>query len=327
MEASPDARESGSSGILDRIPLRFVVGTTASGKSGLALRLARHPRVLSAGGVELVSLDSMNLYRGMDIGTAKPAAADLAAVPHHLVDVAEPSERFDLQRYLGLVESACLEIESKGRSPLFVGGTGLYLASILRGLFQGPPADHDLRERLRLESESGAKPSLHERLRAVDPDSAERIHSNDTRRTLRALEVWHQTGVTMTALQQEWRAETSPRETRARIVGLDVDVERLDERIRSRTDAMLDAGWAEEALRLESAGGLGPSASQALGYDTALLLGRGELTREEAAQAIALRTRQFARRQRTWYRKFDVRWIDAAADDVLDLALEALDFS
>jgi tRNA dimethylallyltransferase len=310
--------------ILDALPLRFLVGTTASGKSGLALKLAEHPRVLASGGLEVVSLDSMNVYRGMDIGTAKPSREERARVPHHLVDVAEPSERFDLQSYLALATEACSAIVSRGATPLFVGGTGLYLAALLRGLFEGPPADLELRERLRAESESGAAPPLHERLRAIDPDSAERIHPNDTRRTLRALEVWEQTGTTMTSLQAQWNAESSPREERARIVGLEVPEELRDARIRARTDAMLQGGWPLEALALAEGAGLGDSASQALGYDTALALAKGELEQEEAAQLIALRTRQFARRQRTWYRKFDIQWLDATGTDLVEAALREL---
>ncbi len=319
----PGAASSGGD-ILDEVPLRFLVGTTASGKSGLAIRLASHPKVLAAGGLEIISLDSMNIYRGLDIGTAKPSAEDLSSVPHHLVDVAAPSERFDLQVYLQLVREACGAILARGASPLFVGGTGLYLAALVRGLFEGPPADVELRERLRQESESGEAAPLHDRLREVDPASADRIHPNDTRRTLRALEVWVQSGQTMTSLQAQWTAQRSPREERARLVGLEVPADQLDARIRQRTDAMLDAGWAAEALALEQAGGLGDSASQALGYDTALALAKGEVSREEAAELIALRTRQFARRQRTWYRKFDVQWLDATSTGLVDDAAERL---
>ncbi|QDV06898.1 IPP transferase [Planctomycetes bacterium Poly30] len=310
--------------VLDAIPLRFIVGTTASGKTGLALRLAEHPRVLAAGGLEIVSLDSMNLYRGLDIGTAKPSAEERSRVPHHLVDVAGPEERFDLQRYLQLVRTACEEIVARGALPLFVGGTGLYLAAILRGLFEGPPADLALRQRLLDASAPEGAPSLHDRLREVDPGSAERIHPNDTRRTIRALEVWEQTGETMTSLQAQWNAARSPRERRARMVGLHVPVDALDGLIAERTEEMLAQGWPEEALALEEAGGLGDSASQALGYDTALALAQGEITREEAARRIVLRTRQFARRQRTWYRKFEIDWLDAASPDLVEKAFERL---
>jgi tRNA dimethylallyltransferase len=290
----------------------------------LGLQLAEHPEVKALGGLEIISLDSMNIYRGLDIGTAKPSAEERARVPHHLIDVADPRERFDLQEYLRLVREACVGIESRGATPLFVGGTGLYLAALVRGLFEGPPANLELRKRLKEESDSGVAPPLHDRLRSVDPDSADRIHPNDTRRTLRALEVWEQSGQTMTSLQAQWSSERSPREERAQMIGLEVSVPLLDERIRERTDAMLAEGWPAEALALEAAGGLGDSASQALGYSTALALAKGEITREEAAQLIALRTRQFARRQRTWFRKFSVHWLDATSVDLVEAARQRL---
>ena len=318
--------------ILRSIPLRFLVGTTASGKSGLALRLAEHPGLQKSllgaqgggGGLEIVSLDSMNIYRGMDIGTAKPSLEERGRVPHHLIDVADPSERFDLQAYQKLALEACRSIVSRGATPLFVGGTGLYLAALLRGLLEGPPADLELRERIMAESDSGAEPPLHERLQAIDPESAKRLHPNDVRRTLRALEVWVQTGKTMTSLQAQWRAEPSQREKSARIVGLEVPEELRDVRIRARIEAMLRGGWPEEALRLSEGAGLGVSAKQALGYDSALALAKGELKLEAATDLIVLRTRQFARRQRTWYRKFDIQWLDATGPDLAEQALAGL---
>ncbi len=317
--------------ILDEIPLRFLVGTTASGKSGLALKLAEHPRLLerlgASGGLELVSLDSMNIYRGMDIGTAKPSPEEQSRVPHHLIDVADPSERFDLQAYIDLVRGACRDIVARGATPLFVGGTGLYLATLLRGLLEGPPADLELRARLQAESDSGAEPPLHERLQAVDPESAKRLHPNDIRRTLRALEVWVQTGKTMTSLQAQWGAEPSVREQRARLVGLEVPEELRDVRIRARIEAMLQGGWPEEALKLSEGEGLGVSAKQALGYDSALAFAKGELGLEEAIDTIVIRTRQFARRQRTWYRKFGIQWLDATGPDLVEQALAGLDLS
>jgi tRNA dimethylallyltransferase len=286
------------------VPLRFLVGPTASGKTGLALDVA--PRL----DAEIVALDSMTVYRGLDVGTAKPDAAERARVPHHLLDVAEPSERFDLQRYLALVEGVLLDLEARGRSALFVGGTGLYLAALLRGVFDGPPSDPKLREELLERARQEGDAALHRELARVDPEAAERIHVNDRRRTVRALEVFLQTGETMTSRQQEWAGGPSPREQRAAIVGLEVPVEELDRRIAARTEVMLRGGWPAEAVRVTDAGGLGPSASQALGYGTAAAVGRGELSHEEGCAEIALRTRQFARRQRTWFRKFQVHWVD-----------------
>ncbi|MDB2577117.1 tRNA (adenosine(37)-N6)-dimethylallyltransferase MiaA [Planctomycetota bacterium] len=294
--------------VLDRVPLRFLVGPTASGKTGLGLRVAAEL------GAEIIALDSMTVYRGLDIGTAKPTLEERAQVPHHLIDVADPERRFDLQSYLGMVEEALLGLESRGSSALFVGGTGLYLAAMLRGVFDGPPADPELRALLTERAEREGDAALHAELAAVDPESAERIHVNDRRRTVRALEVWQQTGQTMSAHQSQWSDGPSPREARAVIVGLELPTEELDRRIRLRTDEMLRAGWPEEAARVLSGRGLGPSASQALGYKAAAAVGTGELSQAEGLDEIALRTRQFARRQRTWFRKFDIDWVDPRSE-------------
>lgn len=309
----PSPLEPAPESPLDRLPLRFLVGPTGSGKSGLGIELAR--RSTDRGRpLEIVALDSMTVYRGLDVGTAKPTAEERADVPHHLLDVADPRERFDLQAYVTLVEEALGGMESRGAEPLFVGGTGLYLAALVRGLFQGPPVDRALRERLEAEAAGGGLPAMRERLREIDPESHARIHSGDARRTIRALEVHEQTGVPLTEHQREWSAqrggEKGAREAAARIAGLQLPTDVLDAQIRERTVRMLDGGWPEEAHALDEAGALGPSAGQALGYGTAAALGRGEVDRVLATDEIALRTRQFARRQRTWFRKFDIEWFD-----------------
>lgn len=307
---------------LDRVPLRFVVGPTAAGKSALSLSLAESL------GAEIVSLDSMTIYRGMDIGTAKPGADELARVPHHLIDIVDPDERFDLRQYLEAVRGVCSDLIRRGSSPLFVGGTGLYLAAVLRGLFEGPPADLELRARLEARAkeaaEGGAPGLLHGELEAVDPAAAAQIHVNDLRRTIRALEVFELTGVPLSVQQREWGGEASAREARAVLVGVQLPTEVLDQKIAARTAEMLDEGWPQEALSVAEGPGFGRSASQALGYDTALALARGEMSREEAEGLIALRTRQFARRQRTWYRKFPIQWFDPREADTPDRALKAL---
>ena len=298
--------------VLDRVPLRFLVGPTASGKTGRALRVA--PAI----GAEIVALDSMTVYRGLDIGTAKPTADERAQVPHHLLDVADPSEPFDLQTYLGLVERTLLELESRGKSALFVGGTGLYLAALLRGVFDGPPSDPALRAELMDRAEREGDAVLHAELAEVDPEAAARIHVNDRRRTVRALEVWRQTGRPMSDHQSQWQGSASPREARAVIVGLELPTEELDRRIHQRTGEMLGAGGPAEAKRVSEGAGLGPSAVQALGYDAALRVASGEVSAADAHGEIALRTRQFARRQRTWFRKFDIDWVDPRDEDAVN---------
>lgn len=306
---------------LDRLPLRFLVGPTGSGKSGCGVELARRARARGID-LEIVALDSMTVYRGLDIGTAKPTAEERRDVPHHLIDVVDPRERFDLQRYLELVEAALESMEKRGAVPLFVGGTGLYLAAVARGLFEGPPIDPALRARLEAEAADGGLEGMRARLAEVDPVAHERIHPGDARRVVRALEVYEQTGRALSDHQRQWdegrRGEQGPREERARIAGLQLPTDVLDAGIRRRTRAMLEGGWPAEARALEDADALGASAVQALGYAAAARLGRGEATLEETADEIALRTRQFARRQRTWFRKFRVEWVDPREADVLE---------
>lgn len=313
-----EAHGAGERDPLDRLPLRFLVGTTATGKSGLALAVA--PQL----GAEIVALDSMTVYRGLDVGTAKPSPEERSGVRHHLLDVADPAERYDVQRYLADVRDALVSIERRGATPLFVGGTGFYLAALLRGIFEGPPVDPEIRRALEERAAREGGSALHAELAAVDPDSAARIHVNDERRVVRALEVFEQTGSTLSSLQEQWSDRPAARERRATVVGLSLPVDELDRRIAARADAMLAAGWADEALGLARGAGLGPSAAQALGYDAALALGRGEIGPDEARDRIALRTRQFARRQRTWFRKFDVHWLDPRDDDVDTRARELL---
>lgn len=287
---------------LDREPLRFLVGPTASGKTRFALEIAE------AAGAEIVSMDSMLVYRGLDVGTAKPSAEERARVRHHLIDLVEPEERYDVQSYLRDARTVLEDVASRGARALFVGGTGFYLAAVLRGLFEGPPVDPELRARLEARVAAEGAEALHAELAAVDPASAERIHANDTKRLVRALEVQQQTGRPLSVWQEQWGAP-STRQERARIVGLRLPRPVLDERIGERCAAMFEGGWREEAVALEER--LGPGSAQALGYREVLEWARGECSREEAIERITRATRRFARRQDTWYRKFSIEWLPA----------------
>ena len=202
-----------------------------------------------------------------------------------------------------------------------MGGAGFYLAALVRGLFEGPAVDRELRAKIEARAREEGGEALFAELERRDPPTAQRLHPNDLRRVVRALEVLEQTGQALSEWQREWGGVRGPREQRARIVGLELSPEALDRRIAARTEAMLAAGWREEALALRTGGGLGPGATQALGYRDVLAWADGEIAREETARRIALSTRQFARRQRTWYRKFEVHWIPADADDRVDRAL------
>ncbi|MBL8863456.1 MAG: tRNA (adenosine(37)-N6)-dimethylallyltransferase MiaA [Planctomycetes bacterium] len=314
-DARAPARESALRDPLGGTPLTALVGPTASGKSAVALLVAE------AAGAEIVSLDALQVYRGLDVGTAKPTAEERARVPHHLIDVADPRERYDVTRFLADLSVALASIRARGRRALFVGGTGFYLRALAEGLFRGPDVDPALRAELEERARRDGPAALHAELVRADPTAAARLHPNDVKRVVRALEVFHQTGRPLSAWQTQWgRGAGAPRT----LVGLSVSVPELDRRIAARAQAMLAAGWPAEAVALRAAGGLGPTAAQAIGYAEALAVHDGTLTPAEAARRIALATRQFARRQRTWYRKFpDLRWLDAERRAPADLAEEA----
>ncbi|MCC7011600.1 MAG: tRNA (adenosine(37)-N6)-dimethylallyltransferase MiaA [Planctomycetes bacterium] len=298
--------------------LRVILGATASGKTALALEIA------ARAGAEIVSLDSMLVYRGMDIGTAKPSAAERARVRHHALDLVAPHEEFTVQQYLAAAESALADAAARGARALFVGGTAFYYKTLVHGLFRGPDVDRELRARLELRFDREGAAALHAELARVDPRAAARIHCNDRKRVVRALEVFEQTGAPLSDLQREWGwddgASGAPAGRARRVIELVVPVDELDRRIAERTRAMLDAGWVEEALRIRAEGGFSATSRQALGYAEVLRLADGELGRADAVAEIALRTRQFARRQRTWLRKFEEARRVASPENEQDLA-------
>lgn len=284
----------------------ILTGPTACGKSALALELAESL------GAEIVALDSMTVYRGMNVGTAKPTAAERARVPHHLIDVLDPWESLSVAWWLERAAEACQDITARGKRPLFVGGTPFYLKALLHGLFDGPPADAELRRSLEADAERDGKAALHARLAAVDPKTAARLHPNDVRRVVRALEVHTLTGKPISAWQQTWdtpaftdtpRAAHEP--LRVPAVVLESPREELYARINRRVDVMLAAGWLDEVRRLrESPQPLSREARQALGYRELLayLEGNGPAW-DETVDLIRTHTRQFAKRQLTWFRQ------------------------
>jgi tRNA dimethylallyltransferase len=303
-----------SGGRFEGLACGFLIGPTATGKSRLAIAVADRT------GAEIVSLDSMQVYRGMDVGTAKPSAEDRARARHHMLDLVEPSERFDVRRYLRELELALADIRSRDSRALFVGGTGFYLKAVLSGIFEGPEVDLELRARVEERVRSLGSERAHAELARADPLSAARIHANDTKRLVRALEVLEQTGRPLSDWQREWgwHGEASPIAD-APIVGLDAPAAEIDRRIELRARKMLSAGWADEAGRIRATGGFGPTSIQALGYAEALDLHDGKLGADACAEAIARKTRRFARRQRTWYRKFErVRWLEASPESRAD---------
>jgi tRNA dimethylallyltransferase len=273
-----------------------LTGPTGSGKTALGLNLAAR---LDA---EIISMDSMALYRGMDIGTAKPTAAERDRVRHHLIDVLDPWESASVAWWLGRAADAVRDIEARGKRALFVGGTPLYLKALMFGLFDGPPADAELRRRLAEEAERDGPLALHQRLAGVDPTSAARLHPHDVRRVVRALEVWTLTGKPLSAWQTQW-TRAGDEEKAEGIVWLDLPREELYARINARVLAMFEAGLVDEVRALARLPRpLSREARQALGYMEVFALLEGQATLEATVAEVQQRTRNFAKRQITWFR-------------------------
>lgn len=293
----------------------ILTGPTGSGKSAVALDLAE--RI----GGEIVAMDSMTLYRGMDIGTAKPTADEQARVPHHLIDVLDPWEAGNVAWWLEQAADACAAIRNRGRQPIFVGGTPFYLKALLSGLFDAPPTDPALRRRLESEAVEVGAIEFHARLAAVDPISAARLHPNDVRRTVRAREVFELTGQPISQFQQSWDSPsfggqaTKPGVAIPYVI-LDWPRDELYRRIETRIDTMLTAGWLDEVRRLQALPRpLSPEAAQALGYRELAEYLKGDRTDWDATiSEIKTRTRQFAKRQLTWFRNLKSgTWLSATS--------------
>lgn len=283
--------------------LYAIVGPTASGKTALALEVAaRVP-------VEIVSCDSQAVYRGLDLGTAKPTPAERAAVPHHLVDVADPAGEFSAATFVQLADEAIAAIAARGRIPLVVGGTGLYLRSLLRGIFEAPPKDEALRRSLEARAAEEGTEALHRELAVVDPAAAARIPPADLVRIIRALEVHRLTGRSISE-HHAAHAGGAPR-YRAVVFGVTPPRDELARRVSSRARRMFDEGLADEAAALARDPAVRARLERIMGYREALLLAEGELTREDAIERTRLEQRRFAKRQLTWFRAMpEVEWLE-----------------
>ncbi|MBI3097885.1 MAG: tRNA (adenosine(37)-N6)-dimethylallyltransferase MiaA, partial [Planctomycetes bacterium] len=272
--------------------------------------------VAEALGAEILSVDSMKVYRGMDIGTAKPTAEARARVPHHGLDLAGPSESFSVARFVEAAEAAIAETSARGKSVLAVVGTPLYWRALVEGLFEGVSADPGLRARLEERARREGGVALHAELGKVDPAAAARLHPNDVRRVIRALEVHATTGSRISDLQRQWGRSRRP--DPPPMAGIRWTRPALDARIARRVEEMFAAGLADEVRRIaESPGGFGPQAARALGYRE--LLGTRPVARDSPAtrRLIALHTRQFAKRQMTWFRRVPIRWWDVSGESDL----------
>lgn len=294
----------------------FIAGPTAVGKSDLAIALAEIT------GGEIISVDSMQVYRGLDIGTAKPSPAERTRIPHHLIDVVDLRESFDAARFVALARTAVAQIQSRGRTPIFCGGTGLYFKAFLEGIGHAPASDSLLREELR------ATPlaELLRELRERDPETFERIDRQNPRRVIRAVEVIRLTGKSISQLQSKWLSPAEAPEHRCPIIGLVRPIPELDSRISVRVDAMFQSGLVEETAQLLERGlAENITAMQALGYRQVVEHLRGEHSLEDAVALVKARTRQFARRQMKWFRRqLPMNWVTLTPESSVETAAREL---
>ncbi len=289
-------------------------GPTASGKSTVAMKLADQ---LNS---EIISLDSIAVYRGLDIGTAKPSAEDRKRIPHHLLDVVSPTEDFSAAQYLAMASHCVDEILARGKTPLFVGGTPLYLKALLYGFDPGPPADWEFRRAVEADIQSHGIEALHKRLQQVDPLSAHRLPPTDTRRITRALEVAYLTGVPISHRQTQF--EPSAPLPKAKLFALAWPRETLHQRIECRVQRMFTMGLIEEvAGLLKTHGTLSRTAASGVGYREAIEHLQHNTPLETTIQSVLFHTRQLARRQETWFRSLPTLCSVAVSDEeMLDQA-------
>ena len=284
-----------------------VVGPTATGKTKMGVALAKRFDG------EVVSVDSMQLYRGMTIGTAAPTQEEMEGIPHHMVAVADPAESWSAARYVHAADACVQDILGRGRLPVLVGGTGLYLDALIRGTdFAAGSQGTELRQQLQRRARQEGVETLLEELRRIDPAAAQKLHLRDEKRIIRALEVWYETGCTITEHDRQERQR--PPKYDALYIGLDfLDRQDLRDRIDKRVDTMVEQGLLEEVETLLASGlPRDATALQAIGYKQFLAVAEGTATRQEAIEEVKLRSRQYAKRQLTWLRRnpniFWVRW-------------------
>ncbi|MBQ7894967.1 MAG: tRNA (adenosine(37)-N6)-dimethylallyltransferase MiaA [Oscillospiraceae bacterium] len=297
-----------------------IAGPTASGKTGLSIELAK----LYNG--EIVSADSMQIYRRMDIGTAKATKEEQARVPHHMIDVAEPDEDYSVSRYVEEAEKCCRDIISRGKTPIICGGTGLYIDSLLSGrIFAQRDEDSSIREELNLEYDEIGGGEMLKKLSLVDPERAEKLHPSDKRRIVRALEIFKLTGMTIS--EHDAATKALPRRFDSKTIVLNFkDRQDLYDRINLRVDLMAELGLFEEVSSLlESGLDDNCTAMQAIGYKEIVAALRGEISREEALEQIKMGSRRYAKRQLTWFRRSeDALWINWDKEPDVASALEEI---
>ena len=281
--------------------LFFLVGPTAIGKTEVSLELAK---LLNC---EIISCDSMQVYKGMDIGTSKPAQDLLNKIPHHMIDIIEPSKEFSVARFRELATKVMEEVLAKHKTPLFVGGSGLYVKVLIDGIFKGPSSDRELRARLKAEADEFGVEVLYKRLKEIDSETASVVHPNDLRRILRALEVYEDAKTPISKLKNQTHGLNG--KYKIKMFGLNTDRKVLYKRIDERVEAMFEAGLVEETRRLMDQS-LSTTASQALGYKEVFGYLRGEYVLDEAKRLVKRNTRRYAKRQLTWFKRDKrIEWI------------------
>ncbi|MBQ2973723.1 MAG: tRNA (adenosine(37)-N6)-dimethylallyltransferase MiaA [Clostridia bacterium] len=306
-----------------KIPLIAIVGPTASGKTSLAVEICKRYNA------EAVSCDSMQIYKGMDIATAKPTAEEMQGIPHHLIGFLNPNEVFSVAKYCETAKNIIFDINSRGKKAVLVGGTGLYYSSLVDNIeFLQEETDFEYRETLKKKAETEGAQSLLDELRKVDPEAAEQLHINNLGRIIRALEIHHTTGKTKTNQNEESKKNPSP--FKATVICLDArDRQFLYDRINKRVDIMLENGLVEEAREFFESP-LGRTARQAIGYKELNPYFSGEKTLEECVENLKMQTRRYAKRQLTWFRrdeKIKFLYIDdfSSGDELLNAACEIIE--
>jgi tRNA dimethylallyltransferase len=294
----------------------LILGVTASGKGRLGFDLAQS---IDA---EIISIDSMKVYRRMNIGTAKPPKEARERIKYHLVDVVEPSDSFSVGTFFDAASEAVEQIKSRGKNIVAVGGTALYVKSLLYGLFEGAGSDEKIRDELRTRVEAEGLAKLHHELALIDPAAAERINPNDARRIIRALEVYRLTGKSISSFQRQWEQPKTKHDWT--IIGLRRDKTDASGRINKRVKRMINAGLVDEVRSLlDEEEPLSQQARCAIGYAEIIEHLTGQTTLEEATELIKVHTRRLAKGQRTWFKTFrDVKWLDIEADEPSERVLE-----
>lgn len=287
-----------------------ITGPTATGKTALSVKIAQEFDG------EIISADSIQIYKKLDIGSAKPDIAEMQGIPHHLMDFLAPDDEFSVADYVKCAKEKIDDILSRGKLPIITGGTGLYISSLVDNVeFSESDKNEELRERLRCELEEKGAEFMHAYLREIDPESAEAIHPNNTKRVLRAIEIYETTGVTRTQQEKVSKLTKSPYDFC--LIGLNCDRELLYERINKRVDIMKDAGLFDEVMNLLE-DGISPDAQsmQGIGYKEVVMALLGEITEEDAIELIKKNSRNYAKRQLTWFRRGDYRWFDCLNDNL-----------